>query len=260
MADRPIIFSAPMVRALLDGRKTQTRRLLRSPMPAAPAIDAIHSSNIGRTLHPAPYFDAYCGERKTTQNPRGMSDHWCWWTRDDRQCLPTIRVGYVPGDRLWVRESAWIFGRWVRDGFGRHGRDRWRFRTNPARHVIYDDETAGRENELRSGRGDRDRPGDAFWLRPSIHMERWASRLTLTVTDVRVQQLLDMSEDDAIAEGIAQNHPGGWWSGADYQAAPTARAAFALLWNRLHGEDAWDANPHIVALTFSVERRNIDAP
>ncbi|CAB4137553.1 hypothetical protein UFOVP326_38 [uncultured Caudovirales phage] len=275
MIDRPIIFSPVMVTALLAGKKTQTRRLLREPMPPAPSADSIHPSNAGRKLHAAPYFDAHCGERNTPANPRGMSERWCWWTRDDRQCLPTIRIGYAPGDRLWVRESAWIYGRWVRDGLTHKGVDRWRFRTSPERRVIYDDQTAGRADELRRGLGDRNRPGDGFWLRPSIHVERWASRLTLTVQEVRVQRLQDITEDDALAEGITcervivgTNCNGGrhneewgdrfFFAGCDGEGFEDGIAAFSALWNSLHGPSAWQMNPHVVALTFQVHQGNID--
>jgi hypothetical protein len=231
MADRPIIFSSVMVQALLAGQKAQTRRLLRSPMPAPPSMDAIHPSNIGSKLRPAPYFDAYCfdafrNKSQTAANPRGMSDQWCWWTRDDRQCLPTIRVGYVPGDRLWVRE-AWAPHP---DGVMAHG-------------AVY---RLCHESAAQTG------PGIERW-RPSIHMPRWASRLTLSVTDVRVQRLQEISEADAQAEGVA---PFVW---VDRPLDAPHRYNFQLLWNDLHGPGAWEADPHVVALTFSVEQRNIDA-
>jgi hypothetical protein len=93
-------------------------------------------------------------------------------------------------------------------------------------------------------------------------MTRWASRLTLTVTDVRVQRLHDISEADAEAEGAPMaimpgrdDQPfahmgGGKWATADYW--------FRALWTRLHGPDAWGANPWVCALTFTVHRCNID--
>lgn len=223
MVDRPIIFSAPMVKALLAGWKTQTRRLLREPMPPAPSADSIHPSNAGRKLHAAPYFDAYCGEPKTPANPRGMSERWCWWTRDDRQCLPTIRIGYAPGDRLYVREAF---------GLALPGRVEYR---------------AGHEEE--AARGPR---VDVKW-QPSIHMLRAHSRLTLTVQEVRVQRLQDITEGDALAEGIEATIclPQG-------PGAPGPRQRFAALWDHLHGPSAWQMNPHVVALTFQVHQCNID--
>jgi hypothetical protein len=99
--------------------------------------------------------------------------------------------------------------------------------------------------------------------RPSIHMPRWASRLTLAVTDVRVQRLKDISEEDAMAEGlVAVTAPNGH---VTYQipgllGGQTPRRAYALLWDLINAKRGygWDANPWVVALTFTTERRNID--
>ena len=241
MADRPIIFSAPMVRALLDGRKIQTRRVIRDEVPAAPAFDNV----VHKPRHAAPYLDAYCGERKTPANPRGMGPWWCWWTRDDR-CGAQFQVGYVPGDRLWVREahSLRVTPEAATDGIGRV----W-FRADPEW-------------------------GDEVRWRSPIHMPRWASRLTLNVTDVRVQRLQGISEDDAIAEGLEvapqcaiDLHNGGFTPGYFVDLADVGRVGgtvqptrvYRMLWNSLHGPHAWSANPWVVALTFTVEQRNIDA-
>jgi len=97
-------------------------------------------------------------------------------------------------------------------------------------------------------------------IRPSIHMPRWASRITLTVTDVRVQRLQDCSEADAKAEGIIG--AGLIW-GLGVEPPDPARAAspveaYARLWDIINGPEAWDANPWVVALTFAVHLCNID--
>ncbi|MDZ5448888.1 hypothetical protein [Labrys sp. ZIDIC5] len=111
------------------------------------------------------------------------------------------------------------------------------------------------------------------WRRPtlpSIHMPRWASRLTLTVTGVKVERLRDISEVDAWDEGIISFHRSAErldWPGAsdgDVAAAiietyGSARDAFRDLWEYINGPGSWEANPWVVALTFAVHTQNIDA-
>jgi hypothetical protein len=207
MSDRQIPFSAPMVRALLGGRKTQTRRVLK-PQP------------------------------DTTSDPCGDGE-WGLLNRFGYWAPATDLRPYYPGDRLWVREA-------------------WR--------------SAGCYDDLAPSAMGGDEPvryeADAFWqtwgwgdplrshgrYRHAWFMPRWASRLTLTVTDVRVQRLQDISEADAYSEGAAR------W-GADGPAGSvhyTACEDFARIWNSLHGPDAWAANPWVAALTFTVHRCNID--
>lgn len=109
-------------------------------------------------------------------------------------------------------------------------------------------------------------PREGDWTKPkvAIHMPRWASRLTLPVTDVRVQKLTDIDEIDAMAEGIIR-HAATEEDDAEYLAVEggdiysNAVDAYEALWNRINGALAWKANPWVVALTFTAERRNIDA-
>jgi len=185
MPDRPIIFSAPMVRALLDGRKTQTRRVLK-PQPDS--------------------------------RGRGFLDS---------------KLPYSPGDRLWVREAFWTC-----EACG------------------YLNHAVGANN---SGTAGRHCCASCDALLPKakrspIHMPRWASRLTLTVTDVRVQRVQDISAADAIAEGIA---PAANSMTIDCDTL-NPRDSFASLWNSIHGPGAWDANPWVAAITFTVRKGNID--
>ena len=208
MTDRNLIFSGPMVRALLEGRKTQTRRLLR-----------ILGDNV---------FSEF-----------GVSDtagyDWCFRDEDLRwhelwndELLKRLR--HQTGDRIWVREafSGFYFLRYLPP------RD-W-----PLGPIWY----------WADGN-----PADNNWTRPkpSIHMPRWASRLTLIVTDVRVQRLHDISEEDARAEGIFTPEIGYVNLG---KKAPVIQ--YAMLWNSLHGPDAWDSNPWVSAITFTVHHGNID--
>lgn len=234
MAERPIIFSGPMVRAIIEGRKTQTRRVVRG-MPAAPAADC-HPSHVAR--HTTPYFDAYCGARKSPENPRGMSGSWCWWQVDDRQCLPTIRCPFgVPGDVLWVREK-WQRGEDFEVSDAKHGRhpERWR--------VYY-----GANDNGFSGRP---------W-RPSIHMPRWASRIRLHVEAVRVQRVQEITEEEAIAEGMVyfdgRNYEAGGWHPGDTRRGywPDAQSAFSSQWDIDNKRHPWASNPWVWVVEFEKE-------
>lgn len=200
MPDRPIIFSAPMIRALLDGRKTQTRRLFK-----VPAGSYVEQGRVWAMTDGCPYGDA---------------------------ALP-----YRPGDRLWVRE-AWR----VEQCFDDRSPDE-----------LPNGEIVARQYEADCVR--------RFWkyahlpvgrYRHAIHMPRWASRLTLLVNEVRVQRLHEISAEDAAAEGIPFE--------ADALAPyEWSVARFADLWNSIHGPGAWDSNPWVAAISFDVQRGNIDA-
>jgi hypothetical protein len=214
MADRPILFSAPMIPALLDGRKTQARRVSKDQPPE--------------------------GAKIVTPG------HACGWAAFDNGATGyALHVPYAPGDRLWVREALDLGDRCY-----------------PIGHATYEADSA--DVDLRPD-------GAAAWASqykrrkvPPIHMPRWASRLTLTVTDVRVQRLQDISEADAVAEGIEDGgctECGGSSrspEGCCYNPSPDFVDSFAFLWNSLHGHDAWNANQWVVALTFTVHRCNID--
>jgi len=209
MTDKPIIFSAPMVRALLDGRKTQTRRVLK-PQP------------------------------DTTSDPSGQGQ----WGSVNRYGYwrPVAEICCVQSDdRLWVKETI---------------------RPQLLRHILTGEELPDKWAAAYDADGEDVVNGDGFncvpWWNNSgklspIYMPRWASRLTLTVTDVRVQRLQDISEADAVAEGVTPYKP------CCPDDTTPAADAFMDLWNSLHGPAAWDANPWVYALTFTVHQDNIDA-
>lgn len=224
MKVKPILFSAPMVRALLDGRKTQTRRVLK-PQP-----DDLTPWRIAKT-------------------PGGPATY-------EWRSIFGRHVGYVAGlhcagDVLWVREAWRVSGRWDKTKpseivprsltvmFGAGGsianqdhRDDWRPSDWPFGTEV---EWAGR-------------------LRPGMFMPRWASRLTLVVTDVRVQRLNEISEEDAIAEGVSDE----FTDFELYGQSHPYRFGYSALWNSINGPDAWDANPWVAAYTFTVHRENVD--
>ena len=236
MSDKGIIFSAPMVRALLAGRKTQTRRLLKG----APE-GSWHCDRVGSKL--------------------------MWVAPPGAPKLPCL-LPYAVGDRLYVRESGIeypgivVFRHdvpatpdtgfyWVRDRLGTG--------------ASYNVKGCSRAAALAGGNRK---------VRPSIHMPRWASRLWLAVTDVRVQRLQDCSEADAIAEGVERiDDPRGtaWKS---YETLPNGKphphasvpnksplTSYRELWDTLHRAEGttWAANPWVVAISFNVHCGNIDA-
>ncbi len=174
MAMRPILFSTPMVRALLEGRKSQTRRL--------------------------------------TQNKRGNPTAWLRladaWDAGEREL------------QLWVREA------FRKSGSG----------------IVFRADCSPVDNGNRdNGNRDAARSPARVW-RPSIHLPRAASRLTLVVTTIAREHLQDISEDDVVREG----------------AGGSGVCGYAEIWSSIHGASAWQRNPAVIVLTFEVEQRNID--
>lgn len=244
MKNHPILFSGPMVRALLDGTKTQARRLM-------PGVD-------------------------TSRNFSGMNDKGEIWVgflgwippayalanigRCSRDCMPKYRAG----DQLWVRETCRAVehesgedaveyiadGSCIRINNNLDAADRWG--------AMYHYGKVGPNDERREGA-----------QVPSIHMPRWASRLTLTVTDVRIQRLQDIGPSDAVAEGIKE--VSGEWPNATkpayqaygqdacYAGPSSSRLSFMTLWDSLNAARApWSLNPAVAVYTFTVTKQNID--
>lgn len=251
MAERPILFSGPMVRAILDGRKTQTRRLVQPAPTPAPGYD--HATGF--------YRDAeYSRDRGATFCGRPI-DPLRWWFADASGPRLAYRCQHgAPGDQLWVRETFAAAGQLVA-----YDADGWCG-------AVCDDGGGGRlriphgfvstshNDAIR--RGDAEKLGARFGLarfggrwRPSIHMPRVLSRITIEVTEVRVQRLQEITEDDARAEGATVEH-----LASDVVAARaarlglpegSARVAFSLLWDSINGDRAtWASNPWVWALTF----------
>lgn len=192
--ERPIIFSGPMVRAIRDGRKTQTRRIIK-PHP----VDVV--TFLTRDNSPT-------GEYGLCFHPRVVSKRM--------QCP----YG-VPGDRLWVRET-------------------WAYRYNDDGAPVSPTQYLYAATDSWDGR-----------RVPSIHMPRCASRVLLEITDVRAQRVQEISEEDAIAEGVSC--AGGIWFGAgEPREAP--RAAFAALWDSINAKRGfgWVVNPWVWAISFKV--------
>jgi hypothetical protein len=192
VTDRPILFSGEMVRAILDGSKTMTRMIVK-PQPKG------HGD----------YWDLY-----------NHGPEWALWLNDNRMSEPkTWPCPFgAPGDRLWVRET-WAAWYGAHDDYGR---------------VHYRADGATHETD---GRGicptpSCEVPPDGIVWHPSIHMPRWASRITLEVTSVRLERVRDITEADAIAEGFVS--PGD----------------FAATYAALYGQDTWHSNPYVWVIEF----------
>jgi len=213
MADRPILFSAPMIRALLDGRKTQTRRQIK-PRGNRPSI------------FNGDWSDSY------VLDPENEN-----WRQQD------IRI--AAGDRLYVREHWRTDFRW--DDTAPRDLD-------PELYEVPDKNGYCRKETFFIAY-EADSPGFLNGKhRQAMHMPRWLSRLTLTVTDVRVERLQDISEADAKAEGVSDEF-------TDYELygqSQPYRFGYSSLWNLINGEGAWEANPWVMAVSFEVHRGNID--
>jgi hypothetical protein len=218
MTERPILFSGPMVRALLDGSKTQTRRVVK---PAPPS----NTVAIGRWQDPGPEPAFWAFRRDgpvAHDHPFGGAElHGEPW-----------RCPYgQTGDRLWVRENF--------DPI---------YPQNPSynagKPIEYDYQATYKHG---------DRLGDLIGVtkkwKPSIHMPRAASRITLEITGVRVERLQDISEADAKAEGIEQDDYG-YWLGPSLPSHNTPTEAFRDLWVSINGTGSWHANTWVWVVDF----------
>lgn len=162
---RPIVFNAEMVNAILDGQKTQHRKIINPQPPEQPKADC-HPRNEQKFKEP--YLDAYCNNKHTKDNPRGMSNNWCWWQVDNRQCLPTFKCPFgCPGDRLYVKEAIdGTFGcdaEYCADGKRLVDCIGWDW--------VHKDERILPCKKI-----------------PPQRMPRWASRITLEITNVTVEK------------------------------------------------------------------------
>jgi len=187
MSEKPILFSAPMVRAILSGTKTQTRRVVKPRKDRDLGCD-LAACELAGEVNGGEYRNA----------------------------------SYTPGDRLWVREAWRVFAA---------------FNKKPPRDIT--------RNELVWYEAQDEVPfhPTAFGrLRPSMFMPRWASRITLEVTGVRVERLQAISASDAISEGIPRGGP--------ENPDGIEQREYRALWEQINGPGSWEANPWIWVVEF----------
>jgi hypothetical protein len=193
MKERPILFSAPMVRSLLNDSKTQTRRVVKPKH--LPFVENLTAN----------FLDGKWGERPM---PYGQ-----------------------PGDRLWVRETfADLRGTGIE-----HRPDP----SGPLKRYAF------AANHPPGSNGDEARKEFGVKWKPSIHMPRAASRITLEITEVRVERLQDISEDDAVSEGATWS-----FSRSGPRGDLSVKAGFVDLWESINGPGSWEANPWVWVVSF----------
>ncbi|MCC2632133.1 MAG: hypothetical protein K0S48_19 [Ramlibacter sp.] len=225
MKERPILFQGAMVRALLAGTKTQTRRAVKPQPWASCCIEE------GMEGEPPFVYSALGGDGPG---------------HDVHETRSPCRCPYgAPGDRLWVRETFYAFGRWETRFSTKKGRDEWHFvdmtqELNLAyRHAADSDEVPHMLGRKLAG------AAPTWWKRPAIHMPRAASRITLEIASVRAERLQEISEADAMAEGIGWN---------DYEdengERMDPRDAYRCLWEQINGAGSWESNPWVWVVEF----------
>lgn len=244
MKERPILFSAPMVQAILAGRKTQSRRTVKSKWFTLEMCETSKPPH----LRYSEFNRNELGIYESGSGPFDPADAGC-----QRHAASFCPYGQV-GDRLWVRETTWYRGE---DGV-----------TAYADGSLLTHPTALYGNKLVQA----DKAPDDNWPAnyrdfgfkavPSIHMPRRASRITLEIESVRVERLQSISEADAVDEGL---EPAGKICGMEKpayrftgelgrlgQVTQYPTWAFQELWKQINGSESWEANPWVWALSFKV--------
>lgn len=238
MKERPILFNGEMVRAILDGRKTQTRRMVK-PQPFEDGY-----------FEGTPSFDQFA-KQCCTADPR-IAEFSAEAVGGGAWREEAVLCPYGTwGDSLWVRET------WKPDVDDMTSTIR--YRADGANISIQNTKSAA-DAWLGVRRDEEQYPyfEEPKW-RPSIFMPRWASRITLEITDIRVERLNSISEQDAIAEGLRifnEDNANLYYSSIahelewpnDWQLDPVD--AYRALWEIINGKGSWDANPWVWVVEF----------
>lgn len=221
MKERPVIFNGEMVRAILDGRKTQTRRVMKvqpKPSETRPGDFWFSSKKLESMVHVSDFMP---GNSPVSDCHLFFQEH----------CCPFGQVG----DRLWVREAFRVHSRATDVStlvYRASERNSWTEQTRRVPVLVCNKQVSPEK-----------------WT-PSIHMPRWASRILLEITAVRVERLNDISQADAIAEGGPPSHPSIDAVSRDYGFPDFSRSWLAQTWQHIYGEESWSANPWVWVIEF----------
>lgn len=220
--ERPILFSGEMVRAILDGRKTQTRRVVK---PQPPTVEGVkRKAGIGYGWMQSPFKD----DHFIVTGPV-----WAYRELVGERANSYIKCPYGKvGDRLWVRETQ------------RFDEESAKNQNMPMPFVFY------------MADGNLDSVASNVKWRPSIHMPRWASRINLEIIDIRVERVQDITIDDVVAEGIA-NDPDVLTCKKEGSILSNSglKVCFEALWDKINSDRGfgWDVNPWVWVVEFEAE-------
>jgi hypothetical protein len=225
MKAKPILFSEPMVRAILEGRKTQTRRIMK-PQPSA-EWNAFDYDDVHRIVDDEPQLEKVIG----------------WGVSNEDGDEAYVSPYGQPGDLLWVREEYYQFGHWepVLGAKTKTGRQKRKFVVDTNGFLFE------APSECRKGIHHKDPATPAWHKRRARFMPRRASRITIEITNVRVERLQNISEEDARSEGIPNR---------EYCRFPVD--SYRELWGNINGVGSWEANPWVWVIEFKHHHMNVD--
>lgn len=226
MKEIPILFSTPMVQAILEGRKSQTRRIME-PQPW-----------YGSQVPDGPHFIFPPGSGQRFNAEVSKNGNW-YVMQEGFQRYFSKMAKWQPGDLLWVREIYKI------EGSMSHGESVLGVKYKAGGRWIQNDSKEVFDIFHKSKEG---------W-RPNIFLPKIAARIWLQVTDIRVERLQDISEEDAKAEGVEKiddsifcwRHYGGKYAGCS-----TARNSFQSIWKSINGDESWNINPWVWVISFNI--------
>lgn len=240
---KSLLFKPEMVNAILNGRKTQTRRSLKPQPP-----EEFSRGDVAAITNGSRWA---IGRSSMSEKGPGA------WPPDPE---PGLLCPYgQPGDSIYIKETFFAWGRWETRFNKKKGRDEWHFvdmTRERGKEYLY---AADGVNESDTPRTRSD-VYPRYWKRPSIFMPRTASRITLEITDVRVERLKEISREDALAEGIDRwddtasvspyrNYRKGDPGEMDMHCSCPERS-FMTLWQSINGPESWDSNPWVWVVEF----------
>ncbi len=233
MKEHPIPFSGPMIRAIQDEERPKT--VTRRPIKLTKYMKCCDSPALHCVPHNGPNvaFGGPCYLRIFCKSCDAIERVWPRW---------------AVGDEPWVKETHFLFGKWVKNGKAKTGKQAWRFK-RLYNEVMFPDAPPGVICTKKTEEG--------WFKRPSIFMPRWASRIQLVVKSVRIERLQEISPPDCEREGIC---PWLTYDGGERLSNKQMRGRFRALWHKVYAkkpEIDWDANPWVWRVEF--ERKTKEA-